>query len=309
MQTPEPKCPGAVAPERVRFFEMPGARLRAYEWGDEAAPPILCAHGFFDHGRGYDMLAPILAEHYRVIAVDSRGHGESSRCGGYPWMMDVRDTLYILRELGPGTHLIGHSKGGGQLTDAATLAGSSVGKLVNLDGFGPPDDGIFKRPGMPEIEERSLTERCAMYLDGRRRAAEQKLEWKPRSNFDDLVERRGIQNPMLDKTWLRYFVYHGAFESDDGWRWKGDAMLTSFGFGPFRPDWIAPAWVNLETTMLAIIGGVEDHWGPLPEEMLATRLAHVPRLERATVEGSGHFIHMEKPAEVGATILDFLGRG
>ena len=70
-----PQCPGAVAPERFRWFEPPGARLRAYEWGDPKAPPVLLAHGFFDHGRGFDLLAPILAERYRVVSVDSRGHG------------------------------------------------------------------------------------------------------------------------------------------------------------------------------------------------------------------------------------------
>lgn len=307
MQPREPKCPGAVAPERVGWFNPPGARLRAYEWGDVKAPAILCAHGFFDHGRGYDLLAPILAERYRIVSVDARGHGDSSRCGAYPWMMDVRDSLHILRELGPGTHLIGHSKGGGQLTDAATFAGDSIGKLVNLDGFGPPEDGFFQRPGQPDMASATFPERGAHYLDQRRRA-EEKISWKPTPSFDDLVERRGKQNPKLDKTWLRYFVYHGAREDADGWRWKGDAMLTGGGFGPFRPDWIAPAWVNLETTMLAVTGSVDDQWGPLPENILAPRLEYVPRLERASIEGSGHFLHMEQPAAVGELILDFLER-
>ncbi|MFT5695667.1 MAG: pimeloyl-ACP methyl ester carboxylesterase [Myxococcota bacterium] len=305
MKTPEPHCPGTVAPERFRYFETHGAKLRAYEWGDPKAPAILCAHGFFDHGRGYDLMAPLLAERYRVVSVDARGHGESSRCGAYPWMMDVKDTLHILRELGPGTHLVGHSKGGGQMTDSAILAGDSIGKLVSLDGFGPPDDGIFARPGQPDFTAMSLPERSAHFLDQRKRA-EQKLDWNPRPSLDDLVERRGQQNPLLDKTWLRYFVYHAAREANDGWRWKGDAMLTSGGFGPFRPDWIAPHWANLKVPMLAVIGSVQDHWGPLPKEMLDGRLAHVPQLERVTIEGAGHFIHMERPVATAEVILDFL---
>ena len=288
MPIEEPQCPGAQAPERLRFIETPGAMLRLYEWGDPKAPAVLCAHGFLDHGRGYDLLAPILSQHYRVISLDARGHGDSSRCAAYPWRMDVRDILYVLRELGRGTHLIGHSRGGGQMTDAALFSGDRVGRLVVLDGFGPPDDGLFRRPGMPDFASMTLPERCAHFLDARRRADE-KLEWSPRPRFDDLVQRRAAQNPKLDETWLRYFVYHGACESEDGWRWKSDPMLTSAGFGPFRADWIAPSWVNLEPTMLALIGGIEDQWGPLPEDVLASRLAHVPRLERATVEGSGSF--------------------
>ncbi|MBW2723967.1 MAG: alpha/beta hydrolase [Deltaproteobacteria bacterium] len=305
MNSEAPRCPGAVAPERFCWFETPGARLRAYEWGDPKAPPVLLAHGFFDHGRGFDMLAPMLAEQYRVISVDSRGHGESSWTDTYVWTMDVHDTLCILRELGPGTHLIGHSKGGGQLTDAAIYAGDQVGKLVSLDGFGPPDDGIFQRPGQPDMSDLNLAERCAFYLD-KRQKAERKLEWKPKASLEDLVTRRGQQSPGLDETWLRYFVYHAALESEDGWRWKADPMMTDRAFGPFRPDWIAPAWVNLEATMLAVVGSLQDQWGPLPEDVLARRLAYVPRVERVTIEGSGHFLHMEQPKAVAEVILDFL---
>jgi pimeloyl-ACP methyl ester carboxylesterase len=306
MQSDAPQCPGAVAPDRFGWFETPGARLRAYEWGDAGAPPILMAHGFFDHGRGFDLLAPYLAKDYRVVAFDARGHGESSRCATYSWMMDVHDALHILQQLGPDTHLIGHSKGGGQLTEAAIYAGREMGKLVNLDGFGPPDDGFFQRPGQPDFSEASVPDRCRFYLDQRRRA-EEKLDWPAYPSLDELVDRRARQNPRLDKTWLRYFVYHGAVESEDGWRWKGDRMLTGGGFGPFRADWIAPVWANLETTMLALTGSIEDNWGPLPDAMLLPRLAHVPRLEHRVVEGSGHFLQMEQPALVGRLILDFLG--
>jgi len=82
--------------------------------------------------------------------------------------------------------------------------------------------------------------------------------------------------------------------------------LVAGGFGPFRPEWIAPGWSRLKATMLAVIGSVQDQWGPLPGDILAERLSHVPRLERATIEGSGHFLQMEEPVQVGRLILDFL---
>ena len=39
---------------------------------------VLLCHGMFDHGRGFDLLAPLLADRFRVVAMDARGHGESS---------------------------------------------------------------------------------------------------------------------------------------------------------------------------------------------------------------------------------------
>ena len=41
---------------------------------------------------------------------------------------------------------------------------------------------------------------------------------------------------------------------------------------------------------------------------LSQRLAGVRQLERTVVDGSGHFIHMEKPDETAALILDYVRR-
>ena len=85
MSTSEPSYPGAVAPERSRDFESSGIRLRLHEWGDPDAAPVVLCHGMFDHGRGFDTLAPLLAERFRVVAIDARGHGDSGWADAYTW--------------------------------------------------------------------------------------------------------------------------------------------------------------------------------------------------------------------------------
>jgi pimeloyl-ACP methyl ester carboxylesterase len=309
-----PRFHDAVAPDRTDYIQTKSARLRVYEWGAVDAKPLVMCHGFIDHGRGFDRLAPLLAADHRVIALDSRGHGESSWHDNYLWPHDVRDTAEVLRHYSGGhgqhdrCHLLGHSRGGGQAIEAAILAPEQVDKLINLDGFGPPDDEEGFRPiGSPPMAGLSTPERCARFFEMRRRAHE-RTAWRPYDSFEKIVARRGEQNPNLDKDWLRYFVYHGATESAEGWRWKADPMMVAGGFGPFRPSWIAPNWQRLQCTMLALIGSMDDTWGPLAESELGPRLAYVPKLERATIEGSGHFIHMERPAETAAVVLDFLGR-
>jgi pimeloyl-ACP methyl ester carboxylesterase len=61
--------------------------------------------------------------------------------------------------------------------------------------------------------------------------------------------------------------------------------------------------------MLALTGSEPDSWGPLPEPLILDRVAHVAKVERAVVEGAGHFVHMERPAETAARVLAFLERG
>ena len=84
----EPHYPGAVAPERSRFFASDGVRLRVDEWGDPSATPVVLLHGAFDHGRGFDLLAPILSEHFHVFAFTSRGHGGSEWVRKLPRQVD-----------------------------------------------------------------------------------------------------------------------------------------------------------------------------------------------------------------------------
>ena len=303
----QPQHPDAVAPERTRFLDSNGVKLHLHEWGDPKAAAVVLAHGMFDHGRGFDLLAPYLAEHYRVIAVEARGHGDSEWCDSYTWEMDVFDIINVLRSVGRPAHLVGHSKGGGQVMDAASIAPDRIRQVVSMDGFGPPDDGFFQRPGGPDMSKLSLVDRCAHFLD-RRRTAAGRESWRPYKNLDELVARRGQQNPRLRDPWLRYFVFHDAREAADGWRWKSDPQIAAGGFGPFKPEWIAPGWRKMRAPLLALVGSEPDTWGPLPEALLSARLANVQDLSRATVEGCGHFIHMEQPAATAKSILGFLER-
>jgi len=288
----EPSYPGALEPERRAVIESLGVRLNLLEWGDPHASPVVLTHGMWDHARSYAVFAPLLAAHFRVIAIDARGHGDSAWAGGYSWLVDVGDVINVLRWVGRPSHLVGHSKGGGQATDAARAVPELVAKLVNIDGFGPPslDD------------PRPVPVRFAEFLERQRT---QRHSWRPYRSLDELVERRRAQNPRLSPEWLRYLAFHAARQDHDGWRWKADPIMAQ-GFGPWRPEWIGPSYGTLRVPMLAITGSEPDTWGPLPEAILAERLRHVARLERRTIPGAGHFVHIERPRETARLVLDFL---
>jgi pimeloyl-ACP methyl ester carboxylesterase len=297
--------PGAVAPERHRALPSIGLRLHVAEWGDPAAQPVLLLHGFYDHVHSFDLLAPLLAERFRVVAFDARGHGDSEWSDAYAWQSDVLDAIHVLRDLGRPAHVVGHSRGGGLASDTAAFDPDHVKKLVVLDGFGPPPEGFtssaFQRHhGAPP-------QLLAAWLDWRRGVASRE-SFQPSASLDDLAARRRPQNPRLSHEWLRYFAAHGARRVRGGFAWKFDP-LAARGTGPFRPDWIAPGWRRLRAPMLAVIGSEPDTWGPLPEPLLAQRLANVPVLSRATVRGAGHFMHIEKPRETARLVLDFLAEG
>lgn len=294
LRVSEPTYPGALPPERATSIESLGVRLNLLEWGDPQAPPVVLTHGMWDHARSFAVFAPLLAEHCRVVAIDARGHGDSAWAGAYSWLVDVADVINVLRWVGRRVYLLGHSKGGGQATDAARAVPELVAKLVSIDGFGPPSLG----------DERPAPVRCAEFLDTRRTRA-QRDTWRPYASLDDLVERRRAQNPRLSRQWLRYLAFHGARADGEGWRWKADPIMAH-GFGPWRPEWIGPSYATVRMPMLAISGSEPDTWGPLPEPILAERLSRVPQLARCTIRGAGHFVHIERPVETAQVVLDFL---
>jgi pimeloyl-ACP methyl ester carboxylesterase len=298
----EATYPGAVAPERHRTLSSLGLRLHVAEWGDPAAEPVLLLHGFYDHVHAFDLLAPLLAERFRVVSYDARGHGQSEWPDAYAWETDVLDAIHVLRDLGRPAHVVGHSRGGGLATDAAQQDPDSVRRLVVLDGFGPPPEGfassaLHRHRGTPP-------EMLSSWLDWRRGVASRR-SFQPAASLDELAARRRVQNPRLSLEWLRYFAAHGSRRVGEGFAWSFDPLASRIA-GPFRPDWIAPGWSRIRAPMLAVIGSEPDTWGPLPEALLAQRLSNVPLLTRATVGGAGHFMHIEKPRETAELVLRFL---
>lgn len=88
--------------------------LHVAEDGDPSAPPILLLHGITSFGGTWDWIVPALAERFRVLRLDFRGHGESDRApdeyspAGY-----VSDAVAVLEQVaGEPCSVMGHSLGG-----------------------------------------------------------------------------------------------------------------------------------------------------------------------------------------------------
>jgi pimeloyl-ACP methyl ester carboxylesterase len=126
-------------------------------------------------------------------------------------------------------------------------------------------------------------------------------------SLDDLVERRKRTNPRLSTEWLRYFAWHGAERTQDGYRFKVDPLAGS-GAGPFRVEWIAHGWRTLRVPMLAIHGKEPDTWGLQDDGVIDERLRFVRDVQRVGIDGAGHFPHMEKPEHTAEVVLEFLQR-
>jgi lipase len=171
--------------------------LQLHEWGDPSAPPVVCVHGVSAHGRRFRKLAEErLAQRFRVLAPDLRGHGGSA--WEPPWTIatHLHDVLETLDDAGiRDARWVGHSFGGRLVLELAALDPDRIERAVLLDpaiqllphvgfdfaelaradrSFDTPEDAIAERlaSGMPtprEYLEEENREHLAQHEDGRYR--------------------------------------------------------------------------------------------------------------------------------------------
>ena len=139
--------------------------------GREDGFPLVLAHGYCTSINLWKHQIPLLAERYRVIAYDARGHGLSSAPAGrehYTLNHLVADMHALLRHLGiEQAYIAGHSMGG------ATTAGfaakhpemTKAALICNIDGGQQPSDPEVDRiaaetrqKGLALVRERGLAD-------------------------------------------------------------------------------------------------------------------------------------------------------
>ncbi len=139
-----PLPPGTIG----RHLDVQGARIWFAEWGGKSArPPVLLLHGGFGNSSYFGRLIPALVAHgYRVIAMDSRGHGRSTRDEApMSYHLMAGDVIGLLDRLHiPRVNLVGWSDGGCTGFD---LALNHPDRLAGLFAFGANADVSGDREG------------------------------------------------------------------------------------------------------------------------------------------------------------------
>jgi 3-oxoadipate enol-lactonase len=129
-----------------------GVRLACYIRGAADAPPLVLLHGLGSRASTWDTVAAEFAKHFRVLAIDQRGHGDSDRPGEYSFELMRDDVLGVLDRLGLNRiNLLGHSMGGTVAYLIAEKEPGRIGRLILEDTPPPFEAGRIasERPDEP----------------------------------------------------------------------------------------------------------------------------------------------------------------
>jgi pimeloyl-ACP methyl ester carboxylesterase len=122
--------------EEMVTADANGVRL-AYEIHGTAEIPLVMVHGSWLTRRNWDLVVPRLAESFRVVTYDRRGHGESERPSGQGSVReDVTDLAALIEHLGLAPAWVAGQSFGGSIT--LRLTGERPDLLRGIVAHEPP---------------------------------------------------------------------------------------------------------------------------------------------------------------------------
>ncbi|MGI5132328.1 alpha/beta fold hydrolase [Pseudonocardia sp. CA-107938] len=126
----------------TRFASVATGPRIAYRDSGRGVPLVL-GHGFMLDSDLFDEPSALLADRFRVVTWDARGHGRTAHDGGPFTLWDsARDLIALLDALGIDQAVVGgHSQGGFVAMSAALLAPERVAGLVLIDTTPAGQDG------------------------------------------------------------------------------------------------------------------------------------------------------------------------
>ena len=266
-----------------RFISANGLRIHYLEWGTSDKQPLIMLHGIGRIAHAFDHIAPHFASQYHVIAVDMRGHGDSSwdPKGAYLVEDYVKDIEGLAQQLRLRNIVIwGNSTGGRVAQVFAGLHSDLVSAVISED-VGP------ERPR--EIAD-GMTARL-------RREDEQ--GW---ASEDELFAQQKAGNPRTGDEILRAYVHYGSKPRADGRIiWKRDPAIGN-GFVPTE------LWRfvrEIKSPIIYILGGRSTIVPAATQEELRKVLSQA---EIVTIPGAGHYPSEESPVEFLGVVDKFLAR-
>ena len=265
-----------------QFVEAGGLRWHVQRLG--AGPPLLLIHGTGAATHSWRDLAPLLAEHFTVVAPDLPGHGFSQNPGarGLSLPAIARALGALLRELEMEPEIaLGHSAGAAILARMCLDGRIAPRVLVSLNGALLPLRGLAGQifsPAAKLFAANPLVPRVFAWRAAQRDAVE-RLVASTGSRLDPAgveLYRRLIATPG-----------HVGATLD---------MMANWDLAPMVRD-----LPRLATPLVLMVAEGDTTVRPVEAERVRRLL---PSVELARLPGLGHLAHEEDPGRIAKLLLE-----
>ena len=265
-----------------RRLRLDHVNLHYLDYGGEGPPSLLMLHGGGANAHWFDFVGPPLTLHGRVLAVDLRGHGDSTPVDPPVYTYDtyVQDVQALLRaeQLSP-VMLMGHSMGGILAVKYASTWPQEVRALIVCD----------TRPTYsPEVAD-------SLRQTGQRQGREYHSQEDYMAHYR--IRPEGLRAPPDVH---RYIASFGGRQLPNGrWAHKIDRRV----YAQREAIDALPLWQRV--TCPALFLHAAASWRITPAVLQQLQEA-CPQMECAAVSDAGHHLTLDQPAQTVTLVQEFL---
>jgi pimeloyl-ACP methyl ester carboxylesterase len=264
------------------WVEVGGLRLHYLDWGAPGGPPVLFLHGGSAHAHWWDFTLPLLADRFRCIALDLRGHGESGQAadGSYGLLAHAGDVAEVVRALDlAGGGVVGHSFGGWVAMVYAGRASERIGALAVLD------------------SRASIGVRSARMLEALR-----KLPHARYATRDEAIARFRLlpSDTTADPIRLAHVAAHGIVATADG------SYLPRFDRRALAGAGAQDLTPHLRAARCPILAVRAAHSEIVDAGALDAYRQAVPTVEVAEIADAHHHLMLDQPERLALVLERFL---
>lgn len=275
--------------------EVGGVKLHVAEAGPPEGPLVILLHGFPEFWFGWrDLIGPLAAAGFHVVAPDQRGYNLSDKPRGVEaYRLDslARDIFGLAETFGAETfRLVGHDWGA---SVAWWMASQRPQRLERLAILNAPHPAIWKR-AMTEDPEQKRKSRYVQML---------RIPWLP----EFMVRAggyKGLSDAFAGAARPAAFGPEIMARYQEAWRRPGALTATLNWYRAlFAQDLQVPAPASIPTPTLVLWGDLDPFAEPSLAEASAALCANA---EVRHFPGATHWIAHDEPEAVADALIAFL---
>ena len=251
-------------------------------------PALLLLHGFTGSSATWAPLSEALGDRFATIAVDLPGHGASSapsNAGRYALGRLAADLARVLDRLGVArAAVLGYSMGGRAALRFALEHPERVSALVlesSSPGIADPVEREARRESDTALAEAIERDGVAAFVE----------RWEALPLW---ATQRALPAAVRDKLRAQRLANSPRGLANS---------LRGAGAGAGVEVDVTERLPALDIPTLLIVGARDAKYVALARSMERV----MPRARLSIVEGAGHAVHLERPAEFAALVAEFLG--
>ncbi|HJP40378.1 MAG TPA: alpha/beta hydrolase [Dehalococcoidia bacterium] len=277
------------------WVDLNGIRFHYLDWGNPELPHLVLLHGGSLTAHTWDMSALLLRQHYHVVALNQRGHGDTGWTPedqlGEDWGAFMhQDTEQFMDHLG---------------FEKFVLCGMSMGG-INSYHYAARHPGRLQALIIVDVAPVTMKE-------GIIEMAQFRQDTETLSKFEDFLERAIKFNPKRNPAHLHYSLLHSLKQVDDGWTWKQDHRrpqqdLSDEEAKKTREVRSEELWQDVKaiTTPTLLMRG--ENSKILAAEAAEKTVASMHDAEFVVVPRATHNVHADNPKDFAAELISFVSR-